>query len=101
MDERHPDHAEELVHESVTLGPIAAVVARIIELDRDDRSERCLVAEYEVHVLGCHTVEGRLVYLTIGDLAEIPDADLQKDEEAAVNGELERVVERELGRRQK
>src|SRR5207245_9257492 len=101
MDERRPDDAEGLVHESVTLGAIAAVVGRIIELDRDDRSERYLVAEHEVHVLGGHTVEGRLIYLTVGDLAELPDTDLQKDEETAGNGELERVVKRELGRRQK
>ena len=100
VDERHADHTEELVHEGVALGAIAGVQRRVVELDRDHRCERGLIAEDEVHLLVGNAVERRLVHVMVGDLAEIADADLQKDEKAVADGELEDVVELELGRRQ-
>ena len=100
MDERHADHAEELFHEGVALGAVARVERRVIELDGDNRCERRLIAEDEVHLLVGYPVEGRLVHVSVSDLAEIAEVELQKDEKAITDGELEDVVELELGRRQ-
>ena len=100
MNQGHADHAKELLHEGVALGAVARVERRVIELDGDDRRECRLIAEDEVHLLVGNAVERRLVHVMVGDLAEIADADLQKDEKAVADGELEDVVELELGRRQ-
>ena len=100
MDERHADHAEELFHEGVALGAVARVERRVIELDGDNRCERRLIAEDEVHLLVGDPVECRLVHVSVSDLAEVPEVELQKDEKAIADGELEDVVELELGRRQ-
>src|SRR5438045_2569172 len=100
MDERHADHAKELLHEGVALGAVARVERRVIELDGDDRRECRLIAEDEVHLLVGDPVEGRLVHVSVSDLAEVAEVELQKDEKAVADHELEYVVEVELGRRQ-
>src|SRR5438093_9471024 len=100
MDERHADHAKELLHEGVALGAVARVERRVIELDRDHRSECRLIAEDEVHLLVGHPVEGRLVHVSVSDLAEVAEVELQKDEKAITDRELENVVEIELDGRQ-
>ena len=100
VNQGHADHAKELLHEGVALGAVARVERRIIEFDGDNRRECRLIAEDEVHLVVGDSVEGRLVYVTVCDLAKIAHADLQEDEKAIANRELEHVVEVELGRRQ-
>ena len=98
VNQRHADHAKELLHESVAFGAIARVERRVIEFDSDNRRERRLIAEDEVHLLVGDPVEGRLVHVSVSDLAEIAEVELQKDEKAIADGELEDVVELELDR---
>jgi len=96
-DQRDADRTEELVDERIAIGAVAAVVGRVVELDRDDRRQRHRIAEHEVHVLGADAVEGSLIHLTVRDLAEIVEPDLEQDHEASADRLLQHVVERELG----
>ena len=82
MDQRDPDHTEELIEERVALSAIPRVERRVVELDRDDWCERRHIAEHEVHVLGGHAVERGVIHLAVGYFAEVANADLQQDQEA-------------------
>jgi len=74
-DKRDTDYSEKLIDEDVPLGAVATVVGRIVEFDRGHRVQRDLIAQNKVHVLGGDTVERGLVHLSVGDFAEIADAD--------------------------
>src|SRR6267378_6872425 len=63
--------------------------------------QRHLIAEHKVHVLGGNPIEGGLVYFSMGDLAEISDANLEQDHEAVSDRRLQLRVEGEFRRRQK
>src|SRR5438309_4110934 len=51
-------------------------------------------------MLALHSVEGSLIHMTVGDLAEVRQTNLEKDDEPVPSRHLEHVVEGELGRRQ-
>ena len=51
-------------------------------------------------MLALHSVEGSLIHMTIGDLTEVRQTDLEKDDEPVPSRNLEHVVKGELGWRE-
>src|SRR5438309_11437325 len=51
-------------------------------------------------MLALHSVEGSLIHMTVGDLEEVRQTNLKKDDEPVPSRNLEHVVEGKLGRRQ-